>query len=147
MKVKIKKLTPDAVIPHKAHKTDAGFDLHCTSTLVDWGRQELICHTGLAFEIPEGYAGLIFPRSSIANKPLLLSNSVGVLDACYRGEVTAKFVITDARAYLQDKDNQYHAGDRIAQMIIMPYPEIEFEETDTLSETERGTGGYGSTGK
>lgn len=146
MKVRIKKLHKDAVVPKKAHKTDAGFDLYCTETSIDWAKQELLCHTGLAFEIPEGHAGLIFPRSSISNKPLMLHNSVGIIDSDYRGEVTAKFVITDQREFLQN-DGSYHPGDRIAQMVIMPYPEVEFEEADDLSETERGDGGYGSTGK
>lgn len=147
MKVKIKKLHPLAVIPKKAHPTDAGFDLYCTGSVIDWARQELTCSTGLAFEIPEGYAGFIFPRSSVSNKPLMLHNAVGVIDAHYRGEVTAKFHITDLRAYLQDDENKYLEGDRIAQMIILPYPQVEFEEATALSETDRGEGGYGSTGK
>lgn len=146
MKVRIKKLHPMAVMPKKAHATDAGFDLYCTGTSIDWAEQELLCHTGLAFEIPKGYVGLLFPRSSIADKPLLLHNSVGVIDSDYRGEVTAKFVITDAREFLQ-KDGSYQAGDRICQMIILPYPEIEFEKTDELTETDRGTGSHGSTGR
>lgn len=74
----------------------------------------------------------------------MMANSVGVVDSCYRGEVTAKFNITDTR---QSAFSHYQEGDRIAQMIIIPYPEIEFEETDSLSESDRGTGGYGSTGR
>lgn len=118
MKVRIKRLSENAIMPKKAHTTDAGFDLYCTETSVDWAKQEFLCHTGIAFEIPEGHAGLIFPRSSIANKPLLLHNSVGVIDSNYRGEVTAKFIITDAREFLQN-DGGYHSGDRICQMIIL----------------------------
>lgn len=144
MKVRIKKLNEKAVIPTKAHATDAGFDLYCTSREVNWEKRQLVCHTGLAFEIPEGYVGLLFPRSSVSNKPLMMSNSVGVVDSCYRGEVTAKFNITDTR---QSAFSHYQEGDRIAQMIIIPYPEIEFEEADSLSESDRGTGGYGSTGR
>lgn len=144
MKVRIKKLNEKAVIPTKAHATDAGFDLYCTSREVNWEKRQLVCHTGLAFEIPEGYVGLLFPRSSVSNKPLMMANSVGVVDSCYRGEVTAKFNITDTR---QSAFSHYQEGDRIAQMIIIPYPEIEFEETDSLSESDRGTGGYGSTGR
>lgn len=146
MKVRIKKLHKDAVVPKRAHATDAGFDLYCTETSIDWAKQELLCHTGIAFEIPEGHAGLIVPRSSIANKPLVLHNSVGVIDSHYRGEVTAKFIITDAREFLLN-DGGYHSGDRICQMIILPYPEIEFEEAEELTETDRGTCGYGSTGR
>lgn len=144
MKVRIKKLNEKAVIPTKAHATDAGFDLYCTSREVNWEKRQLVCHTGLAFEIPEGYVGLLFPRSSVSNKPLMMANSVGVVDSCYRGEVTAKFNITDTR---QSAFSHYQEGDRIAQMIIIPYPEIEFEEADSLSESDRGTGGYGSTGR
>lgn len=146
MKVRIKKLHKDAVVPKRAHVTDAGFDLYCTETSVDWAKQELLCHTGIAFEIPEGHAGLIFPRSSIANKPLVLHNSVGVIDSHYRGEVTAEFIITDAREFLLN-DGGYNPGDRICQMIILPYPEVEFEEAEELTETDRGTGGHGSTGR
>lgn len=144
MKVRIKKLNEKAVIPTKAHATDAGFDLYCTSREVNWEKRQLVCHTGLAFEIPEGYVGLLFPRSSVSNKPLMMANSVGVIDSGYRGEVTAKFNITDTR---QSAFSHYQEGDRIAQMIIIPYPEIEFEEADSLSESDRGTGGYGSTGR
>lgn len=144
MKVRIKKLNDNAVMPSKAHAADAGFDLYCTSKEIDWTKRQIVCHTGLAFEIPEGYVGLIFPRSSVSNKPLMMANSVGVVDSCYRGEVTAKFNITDTR---QSAFAHYQEGDRIAQMIIIPYPEIEFEETDSLSESDRGTCGYGSTGR
>lgn len=144
MKVRIKKLNENAVVPTKAHATDAGFDLYCTSKEVDWDKRQIICHTGLAFEIPEGFVGLLFPRSSVSNKPLIMANSVGVIDSCYRGEVTAKFNITDMR---QSGMNHYQVGNKVAQIIIIPYPEIEFEEADELSETDRGTGGYGSTGR
>ena len=144
MKVRIKKLNDNAVMPTKAHATDAGFDLYCTSTEVNWGTRKLTCHTGLAFEIPDGYVGIIFPRSSVSNKPLMMANSVGVIDSGYRGEVTAKFNITGMNEIYA---NNYQVGDKIAQMIIIPYPEIEFEETDSLSESDRGTGGYGTTGR
>lgn len=144
MKVRIKKLNDNAMMPTKAHAADAGFDLYCTSKEIDWTKRQIVCHTGLAFEIPEGYVGLMFPRSSVSNKPLMMANSVGVVDSGYRGEVTAKFNITDTR---QSAFAHYQEGDRIAQMIIIPYPEIEFEETDSLSESDRGTGGYGSTGR
>ena len=124
MKVRIKKLNDKAVMPTKAHATDAGFDLYCTSKEIDWTKRQLVCHTGLAFEIPEGYVGLLFPRSSLSNKPLMMANSVGVIDSGYRGEVTADFNITDTR---YSAFSQYQEGDKIAQMIIIPYPEIEFK--------------------
>lgn len=144
MEIKIKKLNDNAVMPAKAHATDAGFDLYCTSIEIDWEKRQLVCHTGLAFEIPDGYVGLIFPRSSVSNKPLMMANSVGVIDSGYRGEVTAKFNITGMQEIYA---NNYQVGDKIAQMIIIPYPEINFVESEKLSDTDRGSGGYGSTGR
>ncbi len=159
MKVKIKKLNEKAIIPTKAHPTDAGFDLTATSRTIDKDGN-IVYGTGLAFEIPEGYAGFIFPRSSISRKDLVLTNSVGVVDSHYRGEVMCKFKAPlICCAYTEDGEqtgyfdnmnnevNAYEVGDRIAQLIIMPYPEISFEQSDKLSSTDRGTGGYGSTGK
>lgn len=137
-------------MPSKAHPTDAGFDLVATSIQIDeFGNA--VYHTDLAFEIPEGYAGFLFPRSSNAKKDLTLTNSVGVIDCHYRGEVTMKFkpVPSYKRKSLDrvfDK-NMYDIGDRIGQLIIMPIPDIEFEEAEELTETDRGTGGYGSTGE
>ena len=152
MKVRIKKLNENAVIPKYAKHGDAGLDLTATSMYFDeYGN---ICYgTGLAFEIPEGYVGLIFPRSSICKEQLLLSNAVGVIDSGYRGEVSFKFkpsmALDEGRAWAIAFREQYfyHVGDRIGQMIIMPYPSIEFEEVEELSKTERDKGGYGSSGK
>lgn len=140
MEVKVKKLDPSAVMPMKAHASDAGFDLVAISAGFEDGCW--VCHTGLAFEIPEGYMGLVFPRSSIVRKDMSLANAVGVVDSHYRGEVTGRFRLAGILEL-----PKYSAGERFAQMIIMPYPEIEFVEADELSETDRGTGGYGSTGK
>jgi dUTP pyrophosphatase len=151
MKVKIKKLHSKAVVPSYAKSGDAGMDLTAVSkSFDDYGN--IVYGTGLAFEIPEGYVGLIFPRSSNSKKDLLLSNSVGVIDSGYRGEVTFKFKVSNLDYYGADvmyyKGIQdYKVGDRIGQIIILPYPKIEFIEVDELSETERGSGGYGSTGK
>ena len=128
-----------AKMPTKAHKSDAGFDLYVSRTSEKNGC--LVCHSDVAFEIPEGYVGLVFPRSSIANTGLMLTNSVGVIDSCYRGDVMCKFRKTGLYAH------NYEHGDRFAQIVIMPYPEIEFVEADELSESDRGTGGYGSSGK
>lgn len=140
MNVKIKKLHTDAVIPSYAKEGDAGLDLTATSmSCDDYGN---ICYgTGLAFEIPKGYVGLVFPRSSNAKKDLWLTNSVGVIDSGYRGEVTFKYRPVDL------EERIYQIGDRVGQLIIMPYPHIEFEEVEELSETERGSSGYGSSGK
>ena len=139
MKIRFKKLSPNAVVPRKAHESDAGFDLTCTRYEVTNG-ELFTYHTDIAVEIPDGYVGLLFPRSSIYKQDLFLTNSVGVIDSGFRGEVTAKF-----RPHLFAKP--YDKGDRVAQMIIMPYPHIDLVEVDELSESDRGEGGYGSTGK
>ena len=145
LKVKIKKLNENAVIPTYAKYGDAGMDLVATSKTSD-DSGNIVYGTSLSFEIPKGYVGLLFPRSSNAKKDLTLSNSVGVLDSSYRGEVMLKFknTITISGQYLECVT--YKIGDRIGQIIILPYPQIEFEEAEELSETERGNGGYGSTG-
>jgi len=135
MRVKIKKLHPNAVIPKYAKPGDAGLDL--TAIGIEEKGNHITYHTGLAMEIPQGYVGLLFPRSSVYKTHQMLSNCVGVIDSGYRGEIMMKF--TRAR-------DQYVIGSKIGQLIIMPYPCIEFEEVDQLSDTERGTGGYGSTG-
>jgi len=141
MKVRIKKLHENAVIPSYAKPGDAGMDLTAVSiTVIDEKTHGYIEYkTGLSFEIPEGFVGLLFPRSSISNKGLILSNSVGVIDSGYRGEVSMRF------KYIKDTET-YNIGERIGQLVIVPVPEIQFEEVTELSETERGTGGYGSTG-
>ena len=143
MIVRFKKLSPDAVIPTKAHPTDAGFDLVATSE--DFKEGVYVYGTGIAVEIPEGYVGFVFPRSSIAKKDLFLSNSVGVIDSHYRGEIMFKFRMARAQEYV--KDPIYSVGERIGQIIIIPFPDVVFSEVDELSETDRGEGGYGSTGK
>lgn len=151
MEVNIKRLHPDAVIPGYAKAGDAGMDL--TAVSMSYDEYGNICYgTGLAFEIPKGYVGLIFPRSSICKNQLLLSNAVGVIDSGYRGEVSFKFkpsLALDPLQYVTDRKRYgvYKVGERIGQMIIMPYPQIEFIEVDELSQTERGEGGYGSSGK
>ena len=143
MEVKIKKLTDNAVIPAYAKPGDAGADIVATSYEYDAGHDLHIYHTGLAFEVPEGYVMLIFPRSSNTKKDCYLPNSVGVLDSGYRGELTFRWKNRD-RSMI---DKPYDVGDKIGQIIIIPYPNIEFTECDELSETERGTGGFGSTGR
>ena len=161
MEVKIKRLHPDAVIPRYAKAGDAGMDLTAVRVSIDeYGN---ICYgTGLAFEIPEGYVGLIFPRSSNCKKGIILTNCVGVIDSGYRGEVSFKFRPTPHKAfdllksvkgyseYTMERhsfEKTYNIGDRVGQMIIMPYPQIEFVEADELSKTERGSNGYGSSGR
>lgn len=141
MKVKIKKLHPDAVIPKYAKEGDAGLDL--VGIHYQWtgpsGHFEY--STGLAIEIPYGYVGLIFPRSSISRTDLMLTNSVGVIDSGYRGEIKFRF------KEMTENHQIYNIGEKIGQLIIMPYPQIELEEVEELSESERGTGGFGSSGQ
>lgn len=179
MEVKIKKLCETAVIPSYAMPGDAGMDLVATSRVFDkYGNVEY--GTGLAMEIPEGYVGLIFARSSISKQDLSLANAVGVIDSGYRGEIKFKFkptlaymtfgVATNSKGIDEDSDSSdssdsfdfvgiaggiekdcvdasiYNVGDRIGQIIIMPYPTISFLEVDELSSTERADGGFGHTG-
>ena len=141
MEIRFRKLNDKAVMPTKAHATDAGFDLTATSRSIDeYGN--IIYGTGIAVEIPQGYVGLVFPRSSIARTALQLSNSVGVIDSGYRGEIMAKF----KNPWLPYGDI-YEEGQRIAQLIVMPIPEVEFIEVEELSDSDRGEGGYGSSGE
>ena len=139
MKVNVKKLHPNAVIPTYAKQGDAGLDLVATSFETDGNYVEY--GIGLAFEIPVGFVGLVFPRSSVSKTCLGLANSVAVVDAGYRGEIKLRFKA------LGNQDNpMYKVGDRVAQMIIMPFPKIRLSEVEELSETERGEGGFGSSG-
>ncbi len=140
MKVKIKKLHPNAVKPKYAKENDAGMDLVATEIINETDTQ-ISYGTGLAMEIPDGMAGLIFPRSSIRNTGLELSNSVGVIDAGYRGEIQATFNKNGVN------DEFYKVGDRIMQIVIVPHPVVQFVEVDELTESSRGKGGFGSTGK
>lgn len=146
MQVKIKKLHPKAVIPVYAKEGDAGLDL--TATAVDSYVSYISYKTGLAIEIPKGYVGLLFPRSSNSKKQLLLTNSVGVIDSGYRGEIELRFKIVGSAGDIPGKyPDVYNVGDKVGQLIIIPYPSIELVETDELSDSQRGDGGFGSTGK
>tara|TARA_B100000212_G_C27292627_1_gene497953 strand:+ start:401 stop:826 length:426 start_codon:yes stop_codon:yes gene_type:complete len=139
MKVKIKKLSPDAKIPKYAKPGDACMDLYAVNHTVDkFGNQ--VYDTQIAIEIPEGHVGLIFPRSSISKTTgMSLRNAVGVIDSGYRGPIILKFASPlGAGVYL--------AGDRVGQIMILPYPEIEYVEVNELSDSARGSGGFGSTG-
>lgn len=137
MKIKIKRLHPEAKIPSYANPGDAGMDVFATSKeekekFIEYG-------TGLSFELPSDHLILVFPRSSLSNKDLILANHVGVLDSGYRGELKLRFKKTG-------KDI-YEIGDKIGQIIVMPFPKIDFKETENLSDSSRGQGGFGSTGK
>lgn len=142
MVIKIKKLVEQAVIPSYSKEGDAGLDLTAVSVnTTDNGDYGFIEYdTGLAVEIPEGYVGLVYPRSSISKTGLILANSVGVIDSNYRGSVKCRFKAIP-------NSTIYNVGDRIAQLIIQPIPNIEFEVVDELSDTTRGDDGFGSSGK
>lgn len=141
MKVRIKKLSPEAVIPTYSYNQDACFDLTAISINTiqthDYGYLEY--GTGLVIEVPDDHVGLIFPRSSISKQGLILSNSVGVIDPGYLGEIKFRFKYIAGSSY-------YEVGERIGQMMIIPRPKVEFELVDDMNESERGDGGFGSTG-
>lgn len=156
MKVKFKKMHENAVLPSYSKIGDAGLDI----TTIEDGQmirsengQDLWYYiqykTGLAVEIPEGFVGLLFPRSSISKYALLSSNAVGVIDSGFRGAMEFRFkvdagIVADSR-FCMPEPAVYKKGDRIGQLIIIPYPTIEPEFADELSTTERGVGGFGST--
>ena len=140
MKIKIKKLHNDAVIPAYAKDGDAGMDL--TSVERNTAETYVEYDTGLSMEIPEGYVGFLFPRSSVSKTNLVLANCVGVVDSGYRGPVKLRFKELNGPI-----GGRYKIGDRVGQIIIMPVPTFEFEEVKELSNTSRGDGGFGSTGE
>lgn len=145
MNVKFKKLHDDAKIPSYAHDTDAGLDLTAVSFTQEFDKSNklvLVYHTGIAVEIPEGHVGLIFMRSSISNKSIALTNAVAVIDSGYRGELLLKYKITT-----DSLPTIYQPGEKIGQLIIIPYPKIEPIEAEELSDSDRNEGGFGSTDK
>ena len=139
MDIKFVKLDKNAQTPFQATSGSAGFDLvavsktRIDSNFVSYG-------TGIAVEIPKGYVGLVFPRSSCYKAGMQLTNCVGVIDSDYRGEIRAVFSVDCRR-------EGYKIGDRICQLVIQKIPAVEYIEVQELSLTERGAGGYGSTGK
>jgi len=152
MELKYKKLVPEAQAPYQKFDTDAGFDLTAVSKFecekyVEYG-------IGLAFEIPVGMVGLIFPRSSVTDEDLMLKNAIGVIDSWYRGEVRCRFYGTNTVAYSQGDvkrkiygEDIYEVGERVAQIIFFELPKITLKEAKELSESKRGSDGFGSTGK
>lgn len=139
-KLKLKKLNSDAVVPSYAKPGDAGLDLTVRNYDLHPEQNRITYYTGISVEIPQGMVGLLFPRSSIFQKKgLRMTNSVGVIDSGYRGEIKAVFEYYSL-------ENTYRIGDRFAQLVVVPIPFMEVEVVDELSETERGEGGYGSTG-
>ena len=144
MKVRIKKLNENAVIPTRGSEQAAGYDLYAATTepVTILPHETVKVGTGLAIAVPDGYFGAIFARSGLAAKQgLRPANCVGVADSDYRGEyIVALHNDTDFERTISPKE-------RIAQLVVMPYLAVEFEEKDELSETARGEGGFGSTGK
>lgn len=142
MEIKIKKLVSHAEIPSYAKEGDAGLDLVAIDCYHNHEYDFVEYGTGLAIKIPEGFVGLIFPRSSISKTPHLLCNSVGVIDSGYTGEIKFRFKV------LTNKENlEYSVGDKIGQLIIIPYPKITFNEVENLENTKRGAAGFGSSGR
>ena len=176
MKIKIKKLHQDAKIPAYATHGDAGMDMTAVSMQIDKSGLFIEYGTGIAVEIPEGHVGLLFPRSSVSKTSLVLANHVGVVDSGYRGEIRFRFkdlglhgkqIEPEVLKTLQEarvqkglpeltgpaenviwvtSETAYQIGDRIGQLVIIPYPKIEFDEVDELADSQRGAGAYGSSG-
>jgi dUTP pyrophosphatase len=142
MKIKLKKLNEKAIIPTYGTDYSAGADLYNLDEPVSIApHTTTLIHTGISVEIPEGYCGLIFARSGLATKRgLAPANKVGVIDADYRGEIMVALHNHSA------EQATVEAGERVAQMAIVPFLKVEFEESDELSDTLRGAGGFGSTG-
>lgn len=140
MEVRIKKLEESAVVPKYSKVGDAGLDL--TATSMSENALYMEYGTSLAIEIPDGYVGLIFPRSSLSNYHLSMANAVGVIDCNYRGEIKFRFKKTLDKPY----EKLYTIGERVGQLIIIPYPSIELVEAEELSESSRGALGFGSSG-
>lgn len=138
MKLKFKKLNEKAVLPNYATNGSAGLDLTATSREWNDKFQAYVYGVGLAVEIPQGYVGLLFPRSSVRKYTLALTNCVGVIDSDYRGEIMATFRLTSPY-----KPTIYNIGDKCCQLVIVPAPQFEVEEVNELSDTERGTKGHG----
>ena len=138
--INIKKTNELAIIPKYEHSTDAGMDLVAVS--MNETDKYIEYDTGIAIEIPKGYVGLVFPRSSVSKLDLVQANSVGVIDSSYRNSIKVRF-----KKLKDDGVCVYVPGERIAQLIILPYPIIGFNEVEKLSDSDRGLGGFGSTGK
>ena len=140
MYLKFKKLIKEAVVPDYAKPGDAGLDLIATS-LDKSNRGYWEYGTGLAVQIPRGFVGLLFPRSSISNTAHQLRNSVGVIDSGYRGEIKVRMSPD------HDGETQYTIGNKIAQLIVIEAPLLKVIESDDLDSSERGLGGFGSSGR
>lgn len=141
IRVKFRKLSDAARSPVRAYDGDAGFDL--IAARVEWAGDLVVCWSDIAVEMPAGYAGFLFPRSSICDTPLSLSNAVGVIDSGYRGNIGAKFRLES----FGNPDRIYQAGDRFGQLVFLQMPGVTLVECDTLADSARSVNGYGSSGR
>jgi dUTP pyrophosphatase len=139
MEIKIKRIRQNAIIPNFAKNGDACVDL--TAAHVEIQGTNLVYYTGIAIEIPANHVGLLFPRSSVSKKDIILANSVGVIDSGYRGEIMLKYKWIDPSHF---GSKSYNVGERVGQLMILKLPSYEFVEVEQLSTTERGTGGLPS---
>jgi dUTP diphosphatase len=138
--IKFKRTNESATIPNRANPTDVGLDLTAVDVKLVEDKEEGTYYeydTGIAVAIPEGYGGFIFPRSSISKKDLILANAVGVIDPGYRSSIKLRFKF-------RTDPNIYKVGDKIAQLVILPYPDIHLTEVTELPFGERGEKGFGS---
>ena len=139
LQVKVRKMHPRAVLPTYAKEGDAAMDMYAAEVMKNkYGNYVYL--TGVALEIPPGFVGLLFPRSSVSKTSMSLANSVGVVDSGYRGEIMFKY------RHINNLNPFYKTGERVGQLMIIPYPKIELIEVEELSTTDRGDGGFGSTG-
>ena len=157
IEVKIKRLSEKAIMPRKAFPTDGGYDMFASSVeFDDFGN--IVYGLGWAFEIPEGYAGLLLPRSSTSNFDINMQNSIGLIDCHFRGEVKAKYRPTSTQpvrgaktncieVYQSNSADIYEVGDKVAQMVFIKLPEVAIKEVEELTKTDRGEGGWGHTGR
>ena len=137
-----RRLDPEAVLPERAHAGDAGYDLRSVVDVEVAPGERAMVRTGLAVAIPDGHAGLVLPRSGLASRHgLTMANAPGLIDAGYRGEVICAVVNLDRRAPVR-----ISRGDRIAQLVIVPIPDLQPRWADELPPSSRGEGGFGSTG-
>ena len=156
--IRVKRVNPDALIPTKAHPTDAAYDL-CAMEDVTLRPQEFkMVGCGLAFAIPQGWCGVVYPRSGLGCKGLVLKNTVGIIDSHYRGEVMLPLMNNKPTHLYREIVGEYrnndgrdsiihvHKGDRVAQMRIELVPESTMLEVEELDETDRNQGGFGSSG-
>ena len=144
MEIKVKKLTDTAIVPTKSRKTDAGYDLYADEDVAIYAEDTKLISTGIAFAIPDGYAGLIWDRSGLGSKGI--HRHAGVVDSSYRGEV--KVCLSNSSGH-HSAENIYFIskGDRIAQILFQEVPHFDLIETEELDDTDRGSSGFGSSGK